>query len=349
MPEGIQVLVTGVGGDLGQALVKALRLANRPIICHGCDMSEAGVGAAFVDTFHVVPPAGHSTYVDALDHVCRMLGVDAVVPGSEQEIDVLSRWGHPPRLPSGVPIVCQEWGWLATYGDKLACLRALSGKIELAPFADGTDRHRVAELVEQAGFPLVVKSRRSRGSRSLRVAHDVLELEVALKVTPHPLVQAFLDDAGGEFSVGVFVYDRFSSAIAFRRDLGPGGCSWFAETSRDGSVLDYAMTVTQVSRLSGSANIQVRKTSKGVRLLEINPRFSSLVAARAACGFRDAEWAIELALGRVPERPNGEFRHLRFQRFLHEMVDVGSGFNAVSEWSPKEAPMANQLNWCSPS
>lgn len=340
MTEPIGVLVTGVGGDLGQAVVKALRLSTRPMVCHGCDMDGSGVGSAFVDSFHVVPRADDMTYVEVLDHLCSSLAVHAVVPASEPEIQALSVLGTPQRLPCGVPIVCQQASWIEAYGDKLACMKALCSKIELAPFVDGIDRLAVAKLVEQVGFPLVVKSRRSSGSRSLRLANNHADLDAALATTHLPLVQAFIDASRGEFSVGVFVCDDFSSAIAFERDLGPGGCSWFAETSTDESVLEYAKKIARSSCLTGSANIQVRKTSEGVRLLEINPRFSSLVAARAACGFRDVEWSLELALGRTPDRADPQFKHIRFRRFFHEVVDFGDGFRTALEWRPREAPIS---------
>jgi carbamoyl-phosphate synthase large subunit len=341
MTQPIRVLVTAVGGDLGQALVKTLRLSSPQIALYGCDMDGTGVGSAFVDSFHVVPRADDPTYIEVMDHLCRSLKVHAVLPGSEQEIYVLSRLGSLPKLPCGIPIVCQEASWIETYGDKLTCVKSLWGKIDLAPFADGADPQAVARLIEEVGFPVVVKTRRSSGSRDLTLVKNNMELDTALTRTRFPLVQAFVDESGGEFSVGVFVCQQFSSVIGFKRDLGPVGCSWFAETSSDQSVLDYAMKIAQSSCLRGSANIQVRKSSRGVQLLEVNPRFSSLVAARAACGFRDAEWSVDLALGQNPERPNIPFKHIRFRRFFHEVVDFGEGFNAASEWAPREESISN--------
>lgn len=343
MTQPLRVLVTAVGGDLGQALVKALRLGPKNVALYGCDMDGAGVGSAFVDSFHVVPRADDSTYIEAMDHLCRSLEAHAVLPGSEPEIHVLSQLGSPPKLPCGIPIVCQEASWIEVYGDKLTCVKSLQGKIDLAPFADGADRQTVAKLVEEVGFPVVVKTRRSSGSRYQTLVNNNMELDTALAETRLPLVQAFVDESGGEFSLGVFVCQQFSSAIAFKRDLGPVGCSWFAETSTDQSVLDYAMKIAALSGLRGSANIQVRKSSKGVQLLEVNPRFSSLVAARAACGFLDAEWSLDLALGQSPERPNIPFKHIRFRRFFHEVVDFGEGFNAASEWAPREMSISNLI------
>ena len=341
MTEPIRVLVTAVGGDVGQASVKALRLSAEPIECHGCDGDSTGSGSAFVDSFHAVPYPNDATYVEALDRLCCSLAVHVVVPCSDAEIHSLSRLGSPPRLPSGVPVVCQEADWIDKYGDKLTCMKVLSGEVRLAPFSDGNDLQAVRKLVDEVGFPVVIKSRCSRGSRSLRLANDDAELDAALAVTSLPLVQAFIDASEGEFSVGVFVCEHFSAAIAFKRDLGPVGLSWFAETSTDQSVLDYTMRIARVSGLRGSANIQVRKSSKGVSLLEINPRFSSLAAARAVCGFRDVEWSVESALGRSHNRLTGHFRHIRFRRFFHELVDFGEGYKAVSEWAPKEAPVPN--------
>ena len=335
MTRPTRVLVTGVGGDLGQALVKALRLTHAPVEVYGCDMDSRSVGEVFVDEFCVVPPAHDSDhYVEALDRVCRSFEVDAVVPSSEPEIEVLSRLG---RLPCGSPVICQPADWFETHADKLSCMEALKGHVDLAQFADGADPDQVERIIDQEGFPLVVKPRRSSGARSVVIAHDDQELAAALANTGSPFVQKFIDEEMGEFTVGVFSCDAFEAMICFRRELGPVGCSWFAESVDDDAILQYARQVAHAAQGNGAFNIQVRKSSKGVRLLEINPRFSSLVAARALCGFRDLEWSIELASGRVPAKPSEPFRHIGFRRFVHEVVDLGDGYGTVSAWSPRPA------------
>jgi len=79
--------------------------------------------------------------------------------------------------------------------------------------------------------------------------------------------------------------------------------------------------------------VQVRKSAAGVRLLEVNARFSSLAPARAYAGFRDVEWSVVLALGREPEVPRDGYRPIKFHRFVHEMVDDGSGYAPIPQWS----------------
>lgn len=343
-PPPLRLLVTAVQGDFGQGFVKALRLRRAPSLIHGCDASKSGVGAAFVDSFSLVPPAASGpAYVEQLDRLCATLGVHAVVPGSPAEIDALCRLSSPPALPSGVPVVCLDAIYRDVFDDKLLCYRALEGDVALAPYADGEDPAAVRLLVAIHGLPVIVKRRRGQGGLSFHVIERMEDLAPALAATPHPVVQGYIDEEQGEFSVGLFAADGQETAVAFRRRLGRTGSSWYAETVDDAEVLDYARAVARASGLRGSANVQVRKSSKGVRLLEVNARFSSLAPARACAGFRDVEWSVDLALGRRPELPSGGYRPLRFQRYVHEMVDVGDGLAAVPEWTPHHGGMQARL------
>jgi carbamoyl-phosphate synthase large subunit len=326
--------VTGVDGDSGQGLVKALRMSRMPMEIHGCDASARGVGATFVSSLYVVPPASEgAVYVDQLDRICRRHHIHALIPSTPSEIDALCGLGLPPVLPSGVPVICLPALYRNIYDDKLLCYRALEGAVPLAPYADGSDSEAVRSLVDRFGFPLVVKRRRGRGGDSFHLVRQMDELAPALQKTQDPVVQKFLDDAGGEFTAGVFSADETVTAIAFRRRLGRTGSSWYAETADDAEVRAYAEAIARASGLRGSANIQVRRTAEGVRLLEVNARFSSLSLARAYAGFRDVEWSVSLGLGGKPDVPRNGYRSIRFQRFVHEMVDDGGGYAPVPQWS----------------
>ncbi len=336
----LRVLVTAVGGDLGQALVKALRigLINFEII--GCDVDPSGVGGAFVSVVEAVPPARATEgYVSAIDKLCRRYQIDALIPASEAEISVLSRIG--PRLACSAAIVCQPWEWIQVFGDKLRCMQALSPHLQLVPFADSADSEAVRRLVEKAGFPLIIKARRSSGSQQVLLVRNSTELARSIAEGAESVVQQFIDDSEGEFSVGLFASGDCTELLAFRRELRGASCSWFAETSPDAAVAQYAREFASASRLRGSANIQVRKSAGHVYLLEVNARFSSLVAARSLCGFRDAEWSVQMALGHSPSNPPSSYGKLRFQRFFHEVVDTGSGYVAIAQWAPRQKDSAS--------
>lgn len=341
-PQPLTILVTAVGGDLGQALVKALRIAALPCRVLGADTGDRHSGVAFVERLLRLPPASDPDYLAALDGWCRQYAVAAVVPGCEPEIRRLMDLPGL-ALPGGARVVCLPGPVFEAFGDKLVCYRRLEHEVPLAAFADGRDRLAVDALARRYGFPLVVKERRASGSRGLLLAPDRERLDLALALVAEPVVQEFLDDAGGEFSVGVFRAGAREAALAFRRQLGPGGASWFAATVADAEVTDYALRVARVVPCAGSLNVQVRRSRNGVRLLEVNPRFSSLVAARAAAGFTDAEWSVRLALGLPLDWPP-RTRSLAFARVMDEMLDLGDGFRMVREWLPGSPPVSLKQN-----
>ncbi len=334
--ESTNILVTGIGGDFGQAIVKCLCLMERPLHLLGCDIAPE-VGTAFVDGVFTVPRANDPDYLPTVQELCRHHRVAAVIPASEAEIEVLSRAVFAEGVALGAVLVCQQYQWFQAYGDKLACFQNLAGRVELVPFADGGDVAAVHRFVQEVGFPCVVKSRRSWGSKSIQIARNEEELTAMLARTSLPLVQQYIDDGLGEFSVGVFRNAAFTTAVAFKRDLGPVGASWYADNfDQDQEVLAYALAIAEASAVQGSCNVQVRKSAKGVRLLEINPRFSSLVAARALCGFRDLEWSLLEALGEEVAAPPDAYARIRFRRFFHELVDSGNGYRGIAAWRPRE-------------
>lgn len=339
-----KILVTAVAGDLGQAIVKSLRLIPEPLLIVGCDISP-DTGAAFADEIFSVPPGATAGYLDRINHICKSSEIDAIIPASEAEMLVLGLAVAENNFSLKTPLVCQKINWMEKFGDKLSCYRELENKVELAAFVDGLDSKAVEQFASDYGFPLIVKSRRGSGSRNVQLVNNKNELKKSLEDIPQPVVQQFIVDDFGEFSVGVFSCDQFTRAVSFKRELGPVGNSWYADNhDQDKDVLSYCLKIAKDSGLRGSCNIQVRKSSQGVRLLEINPRFSSLVAARAICGFKDLEWSLRLALGEQVETPVETFRKVRFRRYFHELVDLGEGYAAPPEWQPKQLAKHREAN-----
>ena len=328
-----RILITAAGGDVAQAVAKALRLSPTALELHATEMRD-GIALVFFDTFHRVPGANDPGYVDALCRICDAHQITAVFPVSEPEIRALMVLPSYPALPNGVPIVAQSRSFVEEYGDKLRCCERLDGVVPLAPFADGRDAGAVERFVAEQGFPVCVKERVAYGSKGIVIAKDAAALSLALARFPTPLLQGVIEGEDQEFSVGVFSTDSEHRVISMRRLLGLGNCSWFAEVSEPRAVVAYCRAIAEQVKTKGSFNIQLRLTSAGPRLLEINTRLSSLTAARAAAGFNDALWTLEQRLGKPisPCRPIPA--GFRFQRYLGEVVDLGHGFTPVPQWLP---------------
>jgi carbamoyl-phosphate synthase large subunit len=336
LKKDLRILVTALGGELGQAIAKALRLAGRPYYLVGTDVIADGIAATFAQEFHMVPFAHGLNYVAEITRLCAERKIDCLIPANERELEVLNN-AFPCRcLPNGAKLICLDRACYDALKDKLSCMTALAGQVPLVAFADGHDQDSVAKLIAANGFPVIVKERQSSGSKGLAFAKNARELNAALRRATMPLVQTFIDDSEGEFSVGVFSCGAFLDAVCFRRKLGEGifSSSWSASMEADPEVLDYSLKIARLVGCQGSLNVQVRKNASGVWLLEINPRFSSLAAARAACGFRDVEWSVAAALGEFDAKAKPVLRPMRFHRFISELVDFGAGYKTLHQWAP---------------
>jgi carbamoyl-phosphate synthase large subunit len=332
----IKILVTAAGGDLGQAVIKALRLGQNRYEVHGADML-AGTGSLFVEHFHQLPKASDDGYFAALDTLCRTHDIQAVIPASEPEIQKLCAIPEHPLLPCGACIVSQPKAVIDTHGDKLASFKSLHGKVPLADFVNAEEKGAAESFIAEHGFPLCLKERVSSGKRGVRILSNEAEFIHEWPNFSQPVMQALIDGDDREYSVGVFVHGQDTRLISYRRRLDRLGCSWFAELDEPEEVLAYCRAVAECANVRGSINVQLRVSKKGPLLLEINPRFSSLAAARAACGFNDVEWSVLQALGReVPARlpPPSSFR---FQRYIAEAVDFGDErcLHLPPSWAPR--------------
>jgi carbamoyl-phosphate synthase large subunit len=326
-----RLLVTAIDGDLGQSTVKALRLGGPRFTILGCDVGDAPSGEAFVDGYRPVPRADDPRYLDTLAALCVEMSIDAVLPSSEAEIQALSRGEL-----TAAAVVGPGAEVLGRLGDKLDAMRSVSDSVPLAPYCDGTDAAAVDRLVAEAGFPLVVKPRRSSGSRNVVVVDSDDELRAMCRAVDYPLVQGYIPDTDGEYSIGVYRGQQIEAAIVLRRWLRPPlGLSWEAETVDMPEVVDYALRIARAVDATGAINVQVRISDGQPLLLEVNPRLSSLVAARAAAGFEDARWWVHDTLGIPTGRVPATWRPVRFARIFHELLDTGSGWSAPPEWAPR--------------
>lgn len=330
--KSLRILVTAAGGDVGQAIIKAIRMSDLSANVDGADANTESLARAFVDQFHTLPKASLSRdYIFALSALVDQYGYNVVIPASEVEIDALSGTGSVGM--NDLPLLVQPATWIRTYADKYLCMKALSDTVPLVNFADGRDDDQIRRITNNGGFPCVVKRRRGFGSKSVALAHNHDDLVRLVREMEPAMVMQYISDEHGEYSVGVFRDHDRCEVLPFRRTLGPVGCTWYGLVDLDQAVMVYARRIAIASDLRGAANIQMRKNRDGVFLLEINPRLSSLAAARAAAGFNDTTWWIKSFLGISHAFPDG-YTEVRFQRYFSEMVDVGGGWITPASWKP---------------
>ncbi len=290
--KGLRILVSAVGGDIGAAVACSLLEAGAGVI--GCDMRDCSPIRDRLAAFHVAPPASDAeSYMNFLARIVRDEGIGCFTPVSEPELRLLNtRREDLNRLD--VKVCINNRHILDTFLDKLATARYLASIGIRAPRTVPLD-----EYDGSFGFPLVVKSRSSSGSRSLRVVEDEVDLDyVRHKDAGDLIAQQQIGSTDEEYTTGVFSDGQTVSTITFRRRLGFGGISIEAVLADHPAMDELARKVARATGLVGSINIQTRRVGQAFWPFEINPRLSSTVLFRKRFGFDDAAWWVDVLRGR---------------------------------------------------
>lgn len=280
------ILISGIGGDIGQSVARALTGDFR---IFGCDMEDGVSARLFAKKFFCVPPAAQKEkYLKAVEDLIRGEKVDIFIPVPEAEIALLNR----------------QREWVSGVGAKVLLnnqevIRIFSDKLETAKFLQAHDWKAPRSVLlrdmirRDWRLPVIVKSRSGCGSKSVYKVINELELEYLCRRDRGDLiVQEYLEEAEGEFTTGVFSDGNSTVSITFRRRLGFGGLSREAVLVKDVKMEKLARDIARQVGLLGSINIQSRKSSGEHVPFEINPRLSSTVFLRQAFGFEDLRWWI---------------------------------------------------------
>jgi glutathione synthase/RimK-type ligase-like ATP-grasp enzyme len=89
-----RVLVTGAGGSPATNFVRSLRMAPERVHLIGTDADRYCLMRAETDARHLVPPAGHPSYLDVLNAIIDRERVDLVHAQNDAEVAFLSQHRH---------------------------------------------------------------------------------------------------------------------------------------------------------------------------------------------------------------------------------------------------------------
>lgn len=352
----ITVLVTAVGGGgVGEQILKALRMtAGYRIV--GTDVRSRCAQFALVDQAVTLPPATAPEYLEALLTVSSRLGVQAILPGSEPELRVLSA-NRDAVERAGLFLAVNPASVIETCMDKVATAAFLEASGFAAPRS--TRVSTVDRLREIDSFPVILKpASGGGGSRDCFIAQSARELELVgeyvLLGGTDLMVQEYVGTPDEEYTVGVLhdMDGNLVDSIALRR-LVQGQLHARVQVANRTGRKDLGETLVISSGVShgyvgrfpevtgpcermaaalgarGPINVQCRFVAGEVRVFEINPRFSGTTSIRAMVGFNEPDMLLRRHLrGETLDTPV-DYRSALVLRSLTE--DVVADAEAV-DW-----------------
>lgn len=271
-----RVLITGVGGPSGKALVAGLR--SRGCFTLGVDMHAVAHEA---DGFVQVPPALDPSYPDVLRRLVAEQNIGWLFPTVAEELAILADMA-PALRAQGVAVFISGPAAVRVCQDKWETARVLGARgLSVPRTAIGpADDSAVRAL----GFPVVSRPRVGRGGRGV-VVHDGPGVAPAVA---DPVWQEFMD--GTEYDVLFVRHPDVPHTVIMRQVFektalkeGRVGNAIAVKPVAAPDVARLAEDAACALALTGPLDMDIRRGRDGApRLLEINARIGAHALAAPA-------------------------------------------------------------------
>ena len=308
------VAVTGVGGGVGQSILKSL--AGSQYVVIGMDSDFLAAGLYTTSKSFLIPDAESIDYISRLLEICKDEKVSLLFPGLDAELMVLAK--NRERFKAiGTTVIVSEERVIEISNDKMETYNSLKALGVNVPSTWPLDEFTKKDCV----FPLIIKQRVG-GARSKNVflAHNEHDFDVALSQIrvdrSNIIVQEYIE--GEEYTCGTVNLEGLCKAVIIMRRLLRDGDTYKCFTENNSVIEDTVMKTVASIKPFGACNVQLRMKNGVPWIFEINARCSGTTASRTLCGFNEPRLIADFLLRGI--EPSVEVQEKTILRYWDEIV-----------------------------
>lgn len=283
------ILVTGIGGNVAQGVLRNILSLNLDINIIGVDISPFTAGNHLCSRTYVVPYAYDGQYISTIKSIIEKEKVDVVIPTTDYEVFYLTS----NKAKLSTTIAASDTDMAKIYLDKYLTYQHHQ-KLQI-PFAQSW----LPSEYKNEGSDVIVKPREGRGSKNIHI-NPANPQGFSDEYVIQPLYK------GIEITTAFYVKrdGTLHGLFTMERELANGA------TSKSITTKKYDVELEKIIRkmiapkgLNGSINIQSIVDDKGKIIpFEINCRVSGTNSIRHNLGFKDVKYTIqEYLLNQQPD------------------------------------------------
>ena len=305
--------ISCIGSGVGESVINSCRLSGLPLKTVGLGTNPFAYGAYACDTFDYTPTIYASDFVDKLIEKCKKHQIDLLIPGRDDEALIYAK-NRKRFAQENIAILAAGEEIISICRDKERMSLELNPIVDV--FVKCYDKDNLQGLIEsgEAEYPLLAKPRSGFASMGVEIIRSEADLgkitddhivqELAVPLPDDPNYQLYINGIAknqnpqvseisiqlvlsqeGEIIGKMASFNKLSNGVPI--EILP------YENDQIWAVVDKLLPVFKEKGLVGPLNIQGRLTKKGLKIFEMNPRFTGITGMRALMGFNEVEACIK--------------------------------------------------------
>lgn len=282
----MNILVTGAGSRIGQAVIKLIRKSKKNFSIFSTDYFPDSVGFYWSNNFAILPELlinNDPKWLKAIERIIIKNKIDMIIPGIDFELPVFSKYKS--YLEKKYKIIClvSDYEEIDKFNNKFKTYKFLLSKGISVPKTSMLDKKDL--FIKENGYPIVIKPIIGSTSKGLLYIKNSRELRNHKLNNKKYIVQEKL--SGFEVTSGAIIFDKkIYSLINLRRNLRKGNTH--SATLYVNKKIDiYIKKIVKNSNFYGPINFQLFYNRGKIKLIEINPRFSGTSYSRSFFGLNE--------------------------------------------------------------
>lgn len=325
-----RVLVTGVGGNIGQGVIKSLRAGKNKYYIVGIDMEPLSAGCFLVDRFYKTPATRALVFRAELVKIIKKEKIEAIYVCSPEELEFFSLNQNELEKKLNISVFVNPARVVRIGQDKLLTANFL--KDSGFPYLDTAragDKAKVDSIINKYGFPLIIKPQIGSGSKNIFLLNSRKQINSLANFVPNLIVQRYIPGSDNEYTAATISNSNMKvrAIIILHRDI-HSGTTYRTELVQDKSLGFQVTQIIEALGAIGVCNLQFKVIKGKVFVFEINPRFSGTCGVRYLYGFNDSEMVFELLrLKHYITQP--KFKPAVVLRYWNEIFVTNANFEKI--------------------
>ena len=267
----INILILSAGRRV--ELIESFKNAKKSLNIEGkiiaVDISELAPALYFADRKYIIPRIGEEGYLEEIIKICKKEKIKLIVPTIDTELLIMSENKTEIEKETGAKVLVSDLNVISICRDK----NNTQNFLEKNGF--GIPKLITEENIDKNNFEFPVFIKPIDGSSSINTfkINNMKELVFFKEYVEKPIIQEFI--SGDEYTVDVFCDFRgkIITIVPRKRIATRSGEIIKGKIEKDREIINDIKRLIEILKPIGQVTIQLMKTDKGIKYIEINPRF----------------------------------------------------------------------------